>query len=59
MKDIRHECLEAHILHASNVFCPLEVFRSFVCTALSGVIYEIFSNLAVLDIRSRLKKEAG
>ena len=59
MKDIRHECLEAHIIHASTFFGHIEEFRSFVCTALSGVIYEIFSNLAVLDIRSRLQKEVG
>lgn len=41
MEDIRHQSLEAHVLHASNVLGTLEVFGCAVQTTLSSVVDEV------------------
>jgi hypothetical protein len=41
VKDIGHQCLKAHILHARNVFGSFEVLRRSIKTPFAGIIDEI------------------
>ena len=41
MKNIGHQCLETHVLHTSNVFGSLEVFRGAIQSTLSSVVDQV------------------
>lgn len=41
VQNVWHECLKSHVLHTCHIFGPLEIFRSSIGTALSGIVNEI------------------
>jgi hypothetical protein len=41
MKNVGHQRLESHVLHASNVLGPLEILRSTIQSTLSGIVDKV------------------
>lgn len=40
VQNVRHQGLETHVFHTSDVFGPLEIVRSAILSSLSGVIHD-------------------
>lgn len=38
VKNVRHKRLEAHVFHASNVFCSHEIVRGLVFATFAGIV---------------------
>ena len=41
MKNVGHQRLESHVLHASNVLGSLEILRSTIQSTLSGIVDKV------------------
>lgn len=59
MQDVRHQCLESHILHACNVLSALEILRGPIKSTLSSVVHQVLQNAISYQLRVRQSKTMG
>jgi hypothetical protein len=49
MKNIRHQGLESHILHAGNILRSFEILRGTVRSSLSRIVYKVLTYTRELE----------
>jgi hypothetical protein len=59
MKNVGHQRLESHVLHASNVLGPLEILRSTIQSTLSGIVDKVLQQGIRKQFWKRQRKVGG
>jgi hypothetical protein len=59
MKNVGHQRLESHVLHAGNVLGPLEILRSTIQSTLSGIVDKVLQQGIRKQFWKRQRKIGG